>query len=118
MLSKRELTFSRLELVTAHIAKNLLSNVKESLEGFPITDVHVWIDSTVVLHLVNGGGSYKQLVENLICKINSHPENTWRHVPTETNPADLAIGKQSFHALRTLEALLIQSIQIQAVAAR
>ena len=89
-LAKRGLTIPRLELVSAHMAMNLLVNVCDSLDGFPIVGLHGWLDSTVALHWINGGGNYKQFVENRVRKISDHPEITWRHVPTEMNPADLA----------------------------
>ena len=39
---------------------------------------------------VLGSGQCKQLVENRVQKIHAPPEITWRHVPTQQNPADLA----------------------------
>ena len=89
-LPKRGLTIPRLELVSVHMAMNLLLNVYDSLNGFPITGLYGWIDSSVALHWINGGGSYKQFVANRVQKINYHPEITWRHIPSEMNPADLA----------------------------
>ena len=43
-LPKRGLTIPRLELVAAHMAINLASNVKEALIGFPVTKVQCWSD--------------------------------------------------------------------------
>ncbi len=63
-LPKRGLTISRLELVAAHMAINLASNVKEVLIGFPVTKVQCWLDSSVVLHWITGHGEYKQFVPN------------------------------------------------------
>ena len=42
-----------------------------------------------MLHWLKGGGQYKQFVANRVSKIQSHPEVSWHHVPTEDNPADL-----------------------------
>ena len=89
-LAKKGLTIPRLELVAAHMVTNLLTNVKEALNGFPVTDTCGWTDSLVVLHWIRGGGQYKQFVENRVRKIQAKPEIRWRHVPTEENPADLA----------------------------
>ena len=89
-LAKKGLTIPRLELVAAHMVTNLLTNVKEALNGFPVTDICGWTDSLVVLHWIRGGGQYKQFVENRVRKIQAKPEIKWRHVPTEENPADLA----------------------------
>ena len=88
-LAKQGLTIPRLELVSAHMAANLISNVERALEGFPVTVTQGWLDSTVALHWINGGGEYKQFVANRIQKIKSNTNIKWRHVPTDQNPADL-----------------------------
>ena len=49
-LAKKGLTMPRLELVSGHMAMNLLSNVSEALEGFPVSVKYCWLDSTVALH--------------------------------------------------------------------
>ena len=89
-LPKRGLTIPRLELVAAHMAINLASNVKEALIGFPVTKVQCWSDSSVVLHWITGHGEYKQFVANRISKINEHQGVVWHHIPSASNPADLA----------------------------
>ena len=89
-LPKRGLTIPRLELVAAHMAVNLASNVKEALVGFPVASVQCWSDSSVVLHWITGNGEYKQFVANRVNKINEHQGVVWRHVPSASNPADLA----------------------------
>ena len=71
------------------MAANLISNVERALDGFPITVKQGWLDSTVALHWINGGGEYKQFVANRIQKIISNPKVKWRLVPTDQNPADL-----------------------------
>jgi hypothetical protein len=88
-LAKQGLTIPRLELVSAHMAANLVSNVEIALEGFPVTVMQGWLDSTVALYWINGGGEYKQFVANRISKIKSNLRLQWRHVPTKDNPADL-----------------------------
>ncbi|CAB4013721.1 Hypothetical predicted protein [Paramuricea clavata] len=60
------ITIPRLELVSAHMAANLVSNVEKALGGFPITVIQEWLDSTVTLQWINGGGEYKQFVANRI----------------------------------------------------
>ena len=89
-LAKQGLTIPRRELVSGHMAVNLLSNVQAALQGFPVTSLHCWLDSSVALHWISGGGDYKQFVANRVRKIKEHVEVIWRHVPTEDNPADLA----------------------------
>ena len=89
-LSKQELTIPRLELVSGHMAVNLVDNVKDALDGLPVRSTHCWLDSSVALYWIRGQGEYKQFVANRVQKINSHKEVTWRYVPTAENPADLA----------------------------
>ena len=88
-LAKKNLTIPRLELVAAHMAANLADNVRTALEGYPITSVHGWSDSTVALHWIKGGGSYKQFVANKVHKISSKDFIEWRHVDTRNNQADI-----------------------------
>ena len=51
-LAKKNLTIPRLELVVAHMAANLVENVRAAIEGYPVNSVHGWIDSTVALHWI------------------------------------------------------------------
>lgn len=89
-LAKQGLTIPRRELVSGHMAVNLLSNVQDALQGFPVISLHCWLDSSVALYWILGGGDYKQFVANRVRKIREHVEVIWRHVPTDDNPADLA----------------------------
>lgn len=88
-LSKRGLTIPRLELVSGHMAVNLLANVASALDGFPLMEKYCWLDSTVALHWIRSPGTYKQFVSNRVEKIQAHSEVIWRHVGTSENPADL-----------------------------
>ncbi|KAK3742809.1 hypothetical protein QZH41_002738 [Actinostola sp. cb2023] len=88
-LAKKGLTIPRLELVAGHMSTNLVHNVKEALEGHPVTDVYSWLDSTVALHWILGNGDYKQFVNNRIRKIQEKGYIQWRHVSSGENPADL-----------------------------
>ena len=89
-LAKRSLTISRLELVAALMAANLVVNVCNALPKDQIPSIYAWVDSLVVLHWICGQGSYKQFVANRVAKICAHPEIQWRYVPTSDNPADIA----------------------------
>ena len=89
-LAKRNLTVPRLELVSAHMATNLVVNVRNALKDLPEPTVYGWLDSTVALHWILGNGLYRQFVANRVQKIKQHPQIQWRHVPTSDNPADLA----------------------------
>ncbi len=88
-LAKRNLTIPRLELISAHMAVNLLTNVRHALDRFLKVELHCWLDSTVVLYWLQGSGRYKQFVQNRIRKIHQHPNTKWHYVPTKENPADL-----------------------------
>ncbi|XP_028404021.1 uncharacterized protein LOC114526636 [Dendronephthya gigantea] len=88
-LAKKGLTIPRLELVSGHMATNLVHNVKQSLEGFPVQRVLGWLDSTVALHWIRGNGEFKQFVGNRVRKIQERSYIEWRHVTSADNPADL-----------------------------
>ena len=88
-LAKQGLTIPRLELVSGHMAVNLLTNVHDALSGFPIVSHHAWLNSSVALHWIKSAREYKQLVGNSVCKIKEKEAVVWRHVPTQENPADL-----------------------------
>ena len=49
-------TIPRLELVLAYMATNLINNARWALVGFPVKQPFGWLDSTVALHWVKGGG--------------------------------------------------------------
>ena len=70
-------------------ARTRISNVKNALAEFPVTEPHCCLDSSIALHWIRGQGEYKQFVANRVHKIQTHLEITWRHVPTAKNPADL-----------------------------
>ena len=88
-LAKKNLSIPRLELVSAHMAANLVHNVKSTLVGYPVNSVIGWLDSTVALHWIQGGGSYKQFVANRVRKIKEKDFIEWRYVNTDRNPADI-----------------------------
>ena len=88
-LAKTGLSIRRLELVSGHMATNLITNARDVLKGFPIGELHCWLDSTVALHRIKGAGEYKQFVGNRVRKIQEHSEIEWCHVTSEKNPADL-----------------------------
>ena len=96
-IAKKDLSMPRLELVSAHMAVNLLENVRAALEGYNITSNYVWLDSTVVLcWILNTGREWKQFVANRVSKIREKIGVQWRYCPTEENPAD--IGSQGAKA--------------------
>ncbi|XP_028408718.1 uncharacterized protein LOC114531282 [Dendronephthya gigantea] len=89
-LAKKSLTIPRLELVAAHMAKNLVVNVERAIDTVvKVVAVHCWSDSTVTLYWINGQGEYRQFVSNRVAKIKEQAHVQWHHVPSEGNPADL-----------------------------
>jgi hypothetical protein len=88
-LAKKSLTIPRLELVAAHMAKNLVTNVERAIDTMKVVAVHCWSDSTVTLYWINGRGEYRQFVSNRVAKIKEQAHIQWHHVPTDGNPADL-----------------------------
>ena len=87
-LAKQGLTIPR--EVSTHMAVNLLDNVCDALDGFPVSSLVGWLDSRVASHWIRGRGEYKLFVANCVNKILEHEAVTWRHVPSKENPADIA----------------------------
>ena len=58
-ISKKDVTILSLELVSAHMGSNLVSNVLSALKTVNIRSVVEWTDSTVVLCWLNQSESYK-----------------------------------------------------------
>ena len=57
-LAKRNLTIPRLELVSGHMAINLVTNVRFVIDNYVVA-THCWLDSTVALYWIQGQGEYK-----------------------------------------------------------
>ena len=88
-ISEKNLTIPILELVSAHIASNLIENVKAAVKHCNIRSVTGWTDSTVVLHWLNRQGIYKQLAVNRVINILERGYIKWYYVPTKQNPGDI-----------------------------
>ncbi|XP_048575296.1 uncharacterized protein LOC116604510 [Nematostella vectensis] len=92
-ISKRNTSIPRLELVSGHMAANMVKNVCAALKRWPITSVTVWMDSLVALYWIcNPGRQWKTFVSNRVRKIaeiTNETPITWKHCPTERNIADL-----------------------------
>ena len=63
--------------------------MKAALKNQNVRSVTEWTDSTVVLYLLNGQGSYNQFVRNRGNKTLERDGINWQYVPTRDNPADL-----------------------------
>ena len=84
-------TTPRLELCGAQVLSKLLVTAMTAL-NIPLQDVFAWSDSTIVLCWLHmPPDRLNAYVSNRVGDILTRvPSQHWRHVPTETNPADLA----------------------------
>ena len=60
-LAKKGLTIQRLELVSGHMAANLLATIRSSLAGLPVRSCYGWLDSSMALHWIRGQGNTSNL---------------------------------------------------------
>ena len=92
-IAKKNTTIARLELISGHMAANMVRNMCKALHGLPIQSVTVWIDSMVALYWIrNPGKTWKTFVSNRVRKISEITEENniaWKHCPTDKNIADL-----------------------------
>ena len=79
-LAKKGLTIPRLELISAHMAANLVDNVRGALEGYVVRSVYGWEDSTVILHWIAGQGSCNQFVSSRAAQINAKADVKWSYM--------------------------------------
>jgi hypothetical protein len=84
-------TIPRLELCGALILSRILKRVQGILK-IPDSNVYAWTDSTIVLDWLQGNPRrFKTFVGNRVSEIiDSILPSHWRHVPTNSNPADCA----------------------------
>ena len=88
----KTVSIPRLELTAAVLAVKLDSMLRKKLK-VEITATMFWSDSTAVLQiLANSTKRFPTFVANRIATIERmvSPNSSWRHVPTQLNPADLA----------------------------
>ena len=80
-------TIPRLELCGAKLLAQLLHHTSKVLE-IPLSYVHAWCNSTIVLSWLDGSLAF---VGNRVSTIiDLIPPNDWKYVPTGENPADCA----------------------------
>ncbi|XP_071577161.1 uncharacterized protein [Temnothorax nylanderi] len=87
----KTLSVLRLELKAAHLLINLVQYVRTVLQ-LPDLEFCCWTDSQIVLAWLKQSPSrWKTFIANRVSAIQSMlPEASWRHVPTQDNPADCA----------------------------
>ena len=84
-LVKQGLTIPRLELVSAHMAANLVRNTQETLDRLSVKSLHGWLNSTVTLNWIRGADEYDQFVADQLKKILSNRNVQWRQMPAQEN---------------------------------
>ncbi|GBN29828.1 hypothetical protein AVEN_129089-1 [Araneus ventricosus] len=82
----KSVTIPRLELCAAKLAQKTITSMKISFHSNVL-----WTDSTIVLAWIQKGPSVlKPFVRNRVSAIQNLIEiNTWKHVPSKENPADI-----------------------------
>ncbi|GFW29577.1 uncharacterized protein TNCV_1549881 [Trichonephila clavipes] len=88
--ASERLTIPRLELCAAVLLAKLVKRVVAALQ-LETAEVYLWSDSMIVLAwLRKEPMDLKTFVQNRVAKIQElYPNQLWRHVPSDQNPADL-----------------------------
>ncbi|GFX36629.1 integrase catalytic domain-containing protein [Trichonephila clavipes] len=86
----KSLTIPRLELCSAVLLAKLVKRVVAALQ-LETAELYLWSDSMIVLAwLRKEPMDLKTFVQNRVAKIQElYPNQLWRHVPSDQNPADL-----------------------------
>ncbi|GFX78423.1 uncharacterized protein TNCV_3034661 [Trichonephila clavipes] len=86
----KSLTIPRLELCAAVLLAKLVKRVVAALQ-LETAELYLWSDSMIVLAwLRKEPMDLKTFVQNRVTKIQElYPNQLWRHVPSDQNPADL-----------------------------
>lgn len=99
---KGSLSIPRLELLAALIGVRIISFLKTSIaERISVNAYYLWSDSRCVLSWINSHKVLPTFVENRIREIRSYSDITFRYVPSELNPADLASRGCTFEHLQS-----------------
>ena len=86
----KQLTIPRLELCAATLLSKLYKKATRAL-NITINESYLWTDSSIVLTWIQGPPNrWKTFVGNRVAFIQEETVSaTWRHVPSQSNPADL-----------------------------
>ncbi|GFV13318.1 uncharacterized protein TNCV_3656381 [Trichonephila clavipes] len=86
----KSLTIPRLELCAAVLLAKLVKRVVAALQ-LETAELYLWSDSMIVLALLRKDPmDLKTFFQNRVSKIQElYPNQLWRHVPADQNPADL-----------------------------
>ncbi|XP_014217642.1 uncharacterized protein LOC106646122 [Copidosoma floridanum] len=87
----KQLNIHRLELQAALLLAQLIKALRE-VRIFQNVPVQCWTDSSITLSwLSKHASTWKLFVSNRVAEVHELlPNHKWRHVPTDSNPADLA----------------------------
>lgn len=88
--ARAKTTIPRLELCAAVLLAKLMKRTITALE-IPAAQTFTWTDSMITLAWIQGDASrWKTFVANRVAEIHRLlPSQSWHHVPSEENPADL-----------------------------
>jgi hypothetical protein len=86
----KKLTIPRLELCAATLLSKLYKKATGVL-NLTINESYLWTDSSIVLTWIQGPpNKWKTFVGNRVALIQEETASaSWRHVPSQSNPADL-----------------------------
>jgi hypothetical protein len=87
----KQFTIPRLELCAATLLYKLYKKVIRALNNTTINESYLWTDSSILLTWLQGPPTkWKTFVGNRVTTIQQDKASaTWRHVPSQSNPADL-----------------------------
>ncbi len=92
VLPVKHMTIPKAELLGAHLLAKLLAHTG-TIQDISKDNLHAWTDSQIVLHWLSKEATQHKdrFVANRVQSVQDLlPFTTWRHVPTDQNPADLA----------------------------
>lgn len=96
----KEITLPRLELLGALITYRSMEFVRKSMD-IKVNKAYLWCDNQCVLHWINSRKVLPTFVQNRVKEIRANTlQLTYKYVPTDSNPADIACRSQSAEQLR------------------